>query len=52
MVNDNMLNDELRRKELEITSESLALITENQDKSTNRNSHDDDKQDKSKRMSN
>jgi hypothetical protein len=51
MVKDSMLNEELRRKELEITSESSALVTENRGMSTHRNSHDDDKQDKSKRRS-
>jgi Zinc knuckle len=51
MVKDNMLNEELRHKELEITSESSALIIENKKMSTHRNSHDDDKHDKLKRRS-
>jgi gag-polypeptide of LTR copia-type len=50
MVNDSMLNEEMSRKELGITSESSTLITENREMSTHRNSHDDDKQNKSKRM--
>jgi hypothetical protein len=50
MVKDSMLNEELRRKQLGITSESSAFVTENR-RSTHRNSHDDDKQDKSKRRS-
>jgi gag-polypeptide of LTR copia-type/Zinc knuckle len=51
MVKDSMLNEELRRKEFEITSESSTLVIKNRGKSTHRNSHDDDKQDKSKRRS-
>jgi hypothetical protein len=51
MVKDSMLNEELRRKELGITSESSALITENRGRSTHRNSHDNDKRDKSKMKS-
>jgi hypothetical protein len=37
-----MLNEELRCKELGITSESSALVIENQRRGTHRNSHDDD----------
>jgi gag-polypeptide of LTR copia-type/Zinc knuckle len=51
MVKDNMLNEELRRKELEIISESSTLVIKNRGRSTHRNSHDDDKRDKSKRRS-
>jgi gag-polypeptide of LTR copia-type len=51
MVNDSKLNEELRCKDLGITSEFSALVTEKQKRSTHRNSHDDDKQDKSKRRS-
>jgi hypothetical protein len=51
MVKDIMLNGELRRNELGITSESSVLVTENQRRSTHRNSYDDDKRDKSKRRS-
>jgi gag-polypeptide of LTR copia-type/GAG-pre-integrase domain/Zinc knuckle len=49
MVKDSMLNEELRHKELGITSESSALVIENRGRSTHRTSHDDDKRDKSKR---
>jgi hypothetical protein len=51
MVNDSMLNEELRRKELEITSEYSALVIKNRRRNTHRNSHDDDKRDKSKMRS-
>jgi hypothetical protein len=51
MVKDSMLNEELRRKELGIISESLAFVIKNRERSTHRNSHDDDKRDKSKRRS-
>jgi hypothetical protein len=51
MVKDSMLNEELRRKKLGITNESSALVTENRRMSTHRNSHDDNKRDKSKRKS-
>jgi hypothetical protein len=51
MVKDSMINEELRRKELEITSELSTLVTENQDRITHKNSYDDDKRDKSKRRS-
>jgi hypothetical protein len=51
MVKDNMLNDDLRHNELGITSESSTLITENQRKNTHKNSHYDDKWNKSKRRS-
>jgi GAG-pre-integrase domain/Zinc knuckle len=51
MVEDSILNEELRRKELEITSEFSALVTENRGRSTHRNSHYDDKWNKSKRRS-
>jgi Zinc knuckle len=49
MVNGYMVNEELRRKELGITSESLAIVTENRRRSTHRNSYDDDRSDKLKR---
>jgi Zinc knuckle len=49
IVNNSMLNEELRRKELEITSESSAIVTKNRSKNTYRNSYDDDKRDKSKK---
>jgi hypothetical protein len=51
MVKDSMLNEKLRRKKLGITSESSALVTENRGISTHRNSHGNDKRDKSKRRS-
>ena len=51
MVKDSMLNEELRRKELGITSESSALVTENRGRNVYRNSHDNDKRDKSKKRS-
>jgi Zinc knuckle len=50
MVKNSMLNEELRRKELRITSKSSALITENRGRSTHINSLNDDKHDKSKRI--
>jgi hypothetical protein len=51
MVKDSMLNEELRRKELRITSESSAVVIENRGRSTQRNFHDDNKWDKSNRRS-
>lgn len=45
MVKDSMLNKELRRKELGVTSESSALVTKNRERSVHRNFHGNDKRD-------
>ena len=46
-VKDSMLNEELRRRELGMTGESSALVTENRGRSKSK-SHDDDPRDRSR----
>lgn len=51
MVKDSMLNEEMRRRELGITNESSALVTENRGRSPYNNSYNNDRNDKSKTRS-
>ena len=47
-VKDSMLNEELRRRESGMTSESSALVTENRGRSKFKKSQDDDQRDRSR----